>query len=331
MMQYQKLGSSGLMISRLSFGSWVTFGTQVDTRLAKNLLAQAYEAGINFFDNAEVYAGGKSETMMGEAIASLGWTRDSYCVSSKAFWGGDKPTQSGLSRKHLVDACHAALKRLRVDYLDMFFCHRPDLDTPVEETVRTMNDLIHQGKILYWGTSEWSAQRITEAYAVARQYGLIGPTMEQPEYNMFNREKVERDYLPLYREYGMGTTIWSPLCSGILSGKYQGGIPKDSRMAQPGYEWLKKRLESEVGKDRIKKTNALIEIADGLGAKVSQLAIAWCLRKPFVSTVILGASKSEQLTENLGALSVLPKLNDKILNQMESILSNTPDEEESFK
>ena len=244
-MEYRRLGKSGLQVSELSLGSWVTFGKQVDASAATDIMAKAYDSGINFFDNAEGYENGASEIVMGQAIAQLKWSRDSFVVSSKVFYGGDKPNQKGLSRKHIFDACHAALKRLQVDYLDLFFCHRPDVDTPIFETVRAMHDLVSQGKVMYWGTSEWSAQQITEAYAVARADNLIGPTMEQPQYNMFHRDKVEREFLPLYDLMGLGTTIWSPLYSGILTGKYMQGIPSDSRLNLPGYEWLKDRMTGD--------------------------------------------------------------------------------------
>ena len=250
-MEYRRLGKSGLKLSELSFGSWVTFGNQVQGNDALDLMAMAYDAGINFFDNAEIYESGRSEVVMGEALRKLGWSRDTYLVSSKVFRGGEKPTQNGLSRKHVFDACHAALKRLQVDYLDLYYCHRPDVDTPIEETVRAMHNLITQGKVIYWGTSEWTSQQLTEAYAIARQEHLTPPTMEQPEYNLFRREKVEAEFMPLYRLFGLGTTIWSPLASGILTGKYNDGIPADSRMNLPGYEWLKARLDSDKGGDEL--------------------------------------------------------------------------------
>src|SRR4051812_2324044 len=247
-------------------------------------MAHAYDNGVNFFDNAEGYESGNSEVVMGEALKTLAWSRDSYIVSSKVFWGGSKPTQRGLSRKHVADAAHAALKRLQVDYLDLYFCHRPDIDTPIEETVRAMNDLITQGKVLYWGTSEWSAQQLTEAYAVAKDLRLAPPTMEQPQYNIFERQKVESDYLPLYDLIGLGTTIWSPLASGLLTGKYYEGIPSDSRMNLPGYEWLKERLNSETGKSQIEKVRQLSKLSDELGMSMTHFALAWCLACEHVST-----------------------------------------------
>ncbi len=323
-MEYRRLGSSGLKVSALSFGSWVTFKAQVDLSLAEKMMKTAYDAGVNFFDNAEVYADGASEEIMGAALKKLGWSRDTYIVSSKAFWGGQQPTQRGLSRKHLTDACHAALNRLQVEYLDLFFCHRPDESTPIEETVRTMNDLIHQGKILYWGTSEWDAQQIMEAYSVARQYGLIPPTMEQPEYNMFRRDKVEADYRRLYTEIGLGTTIWSPLASGLLTGKYSNGIPEDARVNLPGYGWLKKMVESADGKAKIRKAMELQKIADEIGHSLTNMSLAWCAANPNVSTVILGASKMSQLTENLKALETLPALTAEVMEKIEAVLGNKP-------
>lgn len=323
-MEYRRLGKSGLKVSTLSLGSWVTFQTQVDLALAEEMMKTAYDAGVNFFDNAEAYANGASEEIMGDALKKLGWTRDTFTVSSKVFWGGQLPTQRGLSRKHITDACHAALRRLKVDYLDLYFCHRPDEDTPIEETVRAMDALIQQGKILYWGTSEWSAQQIMEAYSVARQYGLTPPTMEQPEYNMFNRQKVESDYRRLYTEIGLGTTIWSPLASGLLTGKYSQGIPEDSRMNLPGYGWLKRMVDSEAGQAKIKQAVELQTIANEIGFSLTNMSLAWCAANPNVSTVILGASKMSQLTENLKALEVVPALTPGIMDKIDSILGNRP-------
>jgi voltage-dependent potassium channel beta subunit len=323
-MEYRRLGKSGLKLSSLSFGSWVTFGTQLAEQNARDCMTLAYERGVNFFDNAEVYANGESERIMGAVLKKTGWGRDTYCVSSKVFWGGDKPTQMGLSRKHVRDACDAALKRLQVDYLDLYFCHRPDLHTPVEETVRAMHDLVQQGKILYWGTSEWSAQQITEAFAVAHAHHLTPPTMEQPEYNLFNRDKVEAEFAPLYRDHGLGTTIWSPLASGVLTGKYSKGIPQDSRMAVKGYEWLRSRYEGPEGKERLRKADELAGLARELGIAPAALAIAWCLRNPNVSTVILGASKVSQLEDNLKALDAVPKLTPDVMERIEKIVGNRP-------
>lgn len=323
-MEYRRLGKSGLKLSALSLGSWVTFSFQVDGAAVEKLMTLAYEQGVNFFDNAEVYAAGESELLMGQAFRKLGWGRDTYCVSSKAYWGGDRPTQRGLHRKHLTDACHAALRRLQVDYLDLFFCHRPDLETPIEETVRAMHDLVAQGKVLYWGTSEWSAQQIQEAYGLARQYGLTPPTMEQPQYNMLHRDKVEREFLPLYAALGLGTTTWSPLASGILTGKYRDGIPEGSRMTVPTYDWLREEIESEQGQAQIRKASELEGLAQELGISQAQLAVAWCLKNPHVSTVILGASRPEQLSENLMALEKLPLLTEEVMEKIETVLDNSP-------
>ena len=255
-MEYRRLGTSGLKVSALSFGSWVTFGNQMAVEAALESMTAAYDAGVNFFDNAEVYAHGQSETIMGAALQKSGWDRDSYIVSSKVMFGrraDPMPTQRGLSRKHIYDACHQALQRLQVDYLDLYFCHRPDPETPIEETVRSMSELIWQGKVLYWGTSEWSAQQLMEAYGIARQYNLIPPTMEQPQYNMFHRDRFEVEYGRLYNAIGLGTTIWSPLASGLLTGKYNDGIPDESRLTLPGYEWLRDMFNSEEGQSAWQK------------------------------------------------------------------------------
>ena len=323
-MEYRRLGKSGLQVSEFSFGSWVTFGKQVEGGDAVSLMAHAYDHGVNFFDNAEGYESGNSEIVMGEALKTLGWSRDSFMVSSKVFWGGSKPTQKGLSRKHVTDAAHAALKRLQVDYLDLYFCHRPDIDTPIEETVRAMHNLITQGKVLYWGTSEWSAQQITEAYAVARDLGITPPTMEQPQYNLFERKKVESDYLPLYDLIGLGTTIWSPLASGILTGKYNSGTPNDSRLNLPGYEWLKERWSSEAGRAQLAKVAELATLAGEIGISMTHLALLWCLSNRHVSTVILGASRMSQLEDNLAALEHKAKLTPEVLARIEAIVENKP-------
>jgi voltage-dependent potassium channel beta subunit len=329
-MQYRRVGRSGLQLSAFSLGSWVTFSTQVDEGAASELMKLAYDGGVNFFDNAEAYAAGESEVLMGRVLKKHGWGRDTYCVSSKVFWGGKLPTQRGLSRKHVFDACHAALRRLQTDYLDLYFCHRPDLDTPLEETVRAMGDLVAQGKVLYWGTSEWRADEIAGAHGLARELGCAGPTMEQPQYNLFVREKVEREYARLYTGIGLGLTVWSPLASGILTGKYSGGVPKGSRMELPGYEWLRARLESDEGRDRIAKTRQLEGVARDLGASVGQLALAWCLVNPNVSTVLLGATRREQLLENLAALELVPKLDASVLERIEAIVQSKPEPLERF-
>jgi voltage-dependent potassium channel beta subunit len=309
-MLYRRLGRTGLQLSALSFGAWVTFGRQVGRSQARELLALAYDRGVNFFDNAETYNQGEAERLMGDVLADLRFPRDSYCVSSKVFFGAvqdPKPTQRGLSRKHVIEACHQALERLRVDHLDLYFCHRPDPDTPIEETVAAMDTLIRQGKVLYWGTSEWPADAIAEAHRIARENHCYAPVVEQPQYNLLHRERVEVEYAPLYERFGMGTTIWSPLASGLLTGKYNEGVPADSRLAQPGYEWLREGVLGH-GDERLGKVRALQPIAADLGTSLAQLAIAWCLLNPHVSTVMLGASKREQLEQNLDALDLLPRL-----------------------
>ena len=283
----------------------------------------AYDKGVNFFDNAEIYASGKSEIVMGKILAKAKWSRDSYIVSSKAYFGagGKLPNQTGLSRKHLFEACHAALKRLQVDYLDLFFCHRPDKTTPIEETVWAMNHLIQQGKILYWGTSEWSAQEIMEAHMCAQRLNLIGPVMEQPQYNMFHRHKVEVEYNQIYKTVGLGTTIWSPLCSGVLTDKYLGKFPKGTRLGMEGLEWLKERSLSE---ERLEMTRSLNDLALSLGTSLPKLAIAWCLKNPNVSTVILGASKKNHLEETLDSVNDMALITDELSEKIESILNNKP-------
>jgi voltage-dependent potassium channel beta subunit len=322
-MQYRRLGRSGLQLSALSFGAWVTFGKQVGRSLARDMLALAHDRGVNFFDNAEVYNHGVAEALMGDVLADLRFPRDSYCVSSKVFFGARAnplPTQRGLSRKHVIEACHQALQRLRVEHLDLYFCHRPDPDTPIEETVAAMDTLVRQGKVLYWGTSEWPAGLIAEAHRVARENHMYAPSMEQPEYNLLHRERVEKEYAPLYREFGMGTTIWSPLASGLLTGKYNDGVPDDARLAQPGYEWLREAV-LERGGERLAKVRRLAPIAAELGVSQAQLAIAWCLLNPHVSTVMLGASRLEQLEQNLAALDLLPRLTPEVRTRIEQAVA----------
>lgn len=326
-MEYRRLGKSGLKVSALSFGSWVTFGYQVDVGDAQACLKAAYDAGVNFFDNAEAYAKGRSEVIMGQALKDLGWRRDSYIVSSKVCFGSiddPAPTQRGLSRKHVMEACHQALERLQLDYLDLYFCHRPDPETPIEETVRAMHTLIEQGKVLYWGTSEWSAADIAEAHRIARAHHLTPPTMEQPQYNMFERVKVEKEYAALYDGIGLGTTIWSPLYGGLLTGKYNDGIPAGSRLTVKNYAWLKDRMLGAEGQKKIEKVRALSKLAAAIGTSTTHLAIAWCLKNPHVSTVILGASRVEQLHENLKALAVVGTLTPDVMADIEKILNNTP-------
>lgn len=321
-MNYRRLGKSGLKVSELSFGSWVTFGNQVDVDKAVACMAAAYDVGVNFFDNAEIYARGQSEIVMGMALKKLNWRRDSYIVSSKVMFGSQNnptPTQQGLSRKHIVEACHQAMERLGVEYLDLYFCHRPDPEVPIEETVRAMTELIHQGKVFYWGTSEWSAQQIMEAYSVAREYNLIPPTMEQPEYHLFHRKRVEEEYGRLYDVTGLGTTIWSPLASGLLTGKYNNGVPDDARVNLPGYEWLKEIFESESGQKKLAAVRELTKLAEELGTTPARLAIAWCLKNPQVSTVITGASRVEQVVENMQAIDVVPMLTPEVMAKIEAI------------
>lgn len=330
-MEYRYLGKSGLKVSALSFGSWVTFGNQLDLDHATSCMEAAFEAGVNFFDNAEVYANGLSEEIMGQVLKRKGWKRSDLVISTKIFWGGPGPNDRGLSRKHILEGTEASLKRLQLDYVDLIFCHRPDLHTPIEETVRAMNHLIQQGKALYWGTSEWSAEQIRAATAVARAEHLIPPSMEQPEYNMFHRERVEKEYLPLYRDLGLGTTIWSPLASGLLTGKYNQGIPAGSRMALENFAWLRSRLESEEGQQRLLKVQKLAPLAEELGISLARLALAWCLKNPSVSTVITGASRAEQVYENMKALEDVRLLSAEVMEQIEGILQNRPSLEQDFR
>jgi len=316
-MQYRNLGKSGLKVSALSFGSWVTFHKQVDSKLAERMFGMCLDAGVNFFDNAEGYERGMSEIVMGEALKSLGRPRDSYCVSSKVFFGAYEnplPTQMGLSRKHVTEACNQALKRLQVDYLDLYFCHRADPDTPIEETVWAMHNLITQGKILYWGTSEWTAEEINYAYEFAIGNNLTPPTMEQPQYNLLDRERFEVEYKTIFEKYKMGTTTWSPLASGALTGKYLEGVPEGSRASLKGYEWLRRHMiESDRGQERMQKVSKYIGIAKDHDLDPVKLAIAWCLLNINVSTVILGASNIKQLEDNLKSLDYLKEFENREL------------------
>ena len=319
------MGKTGLQLSVLSFGSWITFHKQINDSSADELMGIAYDNGINFFDNAEVYALGESEKMMGRVLKAKNWDRTSYTISSKAFFGSrgkaNKPNQTGLSRKHLTEACHEALQRLQTDYLDLFFCHRADKNVPVEEVVFTMNNLIQQGKILYWGTSEWSGVEIMEAHRVAQQYKLIGPQVEQPQYNLFERNKIEKEFLEIYKNVGLGTTIWSPLAAGLLSGKYNDGIPEGSRLGMEGFEWLRDKWVLQA---KLEKVKQLAVLAKALGVSLASLSIAWVIKNPNVTTAILGATRKEQLTENLKALEVLPLLTDEIVKAMEDIMDTKP-------
>ena len=312
-MNYRRLGKTGLKVSELSLGSWVTYGGQVGDEAAKVCMVAAYEAGVNFFDGAEVYAKGEAERSMGRVLKQVGWRRESLVLSTKIFWGGDGPNDSGLSHKHVIEGFHGALKRWQVDYLDLAFCHRPDPNTPIEETVRAFDILIKQGKLFYWGTSEWSAADIITAIKLAREHGLTPPVMEQPQYSLLARERFEKEYAPLIADYGYGSTIWSPLASGVLSGKYDAGVPEGSRLAQESYAWRKDKL---VTKDIIAKAKQLEPIAKELGVTRAQLALAWCLKNPNVSTVITGATKPEQVTENMKALAVVEKLTPEIMTKI---------------
>jgi voltage-dependent potassium channel beta subunit len=317
-MPYRRLGPTGLKVSVLSFGSWVSFGAQLDTGMARDCLAAAREAGVNFFDNAEAYAGGESERIMGAAIAELGWARESYVVSSKFFWGLTEGvnTRNTLNRKYLMHAIDGSLERFGLDFLDVVFCHRPDPETPIEETVEAMSDIIESGRAHYWGVSEWSADEIRAAWDIADRRNLRKPVTEQPQYHLFERRKVEREYARLYDDIGLGLTTWSPLASGLLTGKYLDGVPTDSRAALKGYEWLKDSLTDERRNGQVRE---LIGVADELGVSVAQLAIAWCAANPHVSTVITGASRPEQVIENMGALRALEQLTPELRSRIESI------------
>jgi len=319
-MEYRRLGRSGLKVSALSFGSWVTYSNQLDTKLARECMAAARDAGVNFFDNAEVYANGESERIMGQALRELGWAREHYIVSSKFFWGlSDDPNgKNTLNRKYLLNAIDGSLKRFGLDYLDLVFCHRPDPATPIEETVWAMHDMISRGKALYWGTSEWSAEEIRAAWEVAERHHLHKPVMEQPQYNLFTRKRVEQEYRRLYEDTGLGLTTWSPLASGMLTGKYLDGIPAGTRGTLPGYEWLQERLNDEAKKRAVRK---LLPIAQELGCTLGQLSLAWCLRNPRVSTVITGASRPAQVVENMQALDILPRLTDEVVARMDAACS----------
>ena len=320
-MEYRHLGRSGLKVSALSYGAWVTFGDQIDVDRAAECMQIAYDHGVNFFDNAEAYARGQAEEMMGDIIQQKGWSRSDLVVSTKIFWGGDGPNDVGLSRKHVIEGTKAALRRLKMDVVDLVYCHRPDPETPMEETVRAMSHLVDRGYAFYWGTSEWTAEQIRHAAGIARRENLIPPTMEQPQYNMFHREKVEREFAPLYDDLGLGTTTWSPLASGVLTGKYNDGIPDDSRLATEGYEWLR---EAVLQNDRLVKVRALTEIAEEVDCTTAQLALAWCLQNPNVSSVITGATKPHQVEENMQALDVANRLTPETMDRIEDILDNRP-------
>jgi len=326
-MEYRHLGKTGLRVSELSFGSWVTFHNQADVKSAVEMMTTAYDAGVNFFDNAEVYAGGKSEQVMGEALKKLGWRRSSYLVSTKFYWGlhegiNEKNT---LNRKRLIEGINGSLERFQLDYVDLIYCHRPDKATPIEETVWAMHNIIEWGKAMYWGTSEWSASEIVEAIKIAERHHLHKPVVEQPQYNLFERGRLEGDYVRFYKEYTYGTTIWSPLASGLLTGKYGSGIPKDSRGALQGFDWLKDHLTDA---SKLVKVKALEPIAKELGCTLSQFALAWCLKNPLVSTVITGASRVEQVQENMNAAGVTPRITQEIMEKVDEIFEIKKEEEE---
>ena len=330
-MEYRFLGRSGLKVSALSYGAWVTFGDQMDEDAAAACMQAAYDAGVNFFDNAEVYAAGRAETIMGAVLRRNSWQRTDLVVSTKIFWGGSGPNDRGLSRKHIVEGTDAALDRLQLDYVDLVYCHRPDTDTPMAETVRAMSHLIDSGRAFYWGTSEWSAEQIREAYHIARRERLVPPTMEQPQYNMLHRERVEKEYARLYDEIGLGTTIWSPLGSGLLTGKYNDGLPDGSRMTLPSYAWLRNIVQGEQAESNLAKVRQLAAVAADLGCTQAQLAIAWCLKNPHVSSVITGASRPEQVVENMAAAEVVPLLDEQVNARLEEILANRPAPEPNMR
>jgi voltage-dependent potassium channel beta subunit len=316
-MRYRRLGRSGLKLSELSLGAWVTYGAQVGEEIARECMTAAYDAGVNFFDNAEVYGNGQAEIAMGNVLRKAGWRRESIVVSTKIFWGGDGPNDQGLSHKHVIEGVHGALKRLQLEYVDLAFCHRPDPDTPIDETVRAWDILVRQGKVFYWGTSEWNSADILRAHQFAIENGFAAPVMEQPQYNMFVRDRVEKEYAPLYEKLGYGTTIWSPLASGVLSGKYNEGIPKGTRLDLPNMAWLKEHVLKE---GRIEQVRELAGVARDLGCTTAQLSLAWCLKNPKVSTVITGASKRQQVVENIKALDVVDLLTDDVMNRIDRIL-----------
>jgi voltage-dependent potassium channel beta subunit len=330
-MEYRFLGHSGLKVSELSYGTWVTFCDQIGEDEAYPCLTAAWDAGVNFFDTAEVYSRGRAETLLGHLLRKAGWKRSDLVIATKIFWGGPGPNDKGLSRKHIIEGMNASLERLQMDYVDLVFCHRPDKDTPVEETVRAMTHLITTGRAMYWGTSEWSATRIMEAWAVARREHLIPPTMEQPEYHMFHRERVESEYRDLYARIGLGTTIWSPLAGGLLTGKYAKGVPEGTRPTVRGYTWLRKRFEGAAAADILARTGKLAKLAADLGITTAQLALAWCLKNPNVSTVITGASRAEQVVENMKAAEAVKKLKPAVMERIEEILGNRPAPEPDYK
>lgn len=330
-MEYRHLGTSGLKVSILSLGSWITFADQGDEAVVYECMKRAYDAGVNFFDTAEEYTDGKAETVLGKLIKKAGWKRTDLVISTKIFWGGQGPNDRGLSRKHIIEGTDASLARLQMDYVDLIYCHRPDIHTPIEETVRAMSHLVDRGKAFYWGTSEWSALQIAEAHGIARREHLNPPTMEQPQYNMFYRDRVEKEYKTLYRDYGLGLTTYSPLACGLLTGKYNDGVPEGTRASLQGYEWLRHLFEGDRAEQNIEKTRALTALAADLGISTAQLALLWCLKNPNVSSVITGASKPDQVTENMKVLEEIEKLTPPVLDRIENILDNKPSPEENFR
>jgi len=322
-MKYRHLGKAGVKVSELSLGAWVTYGNQFGVEEAKEIMAAAYDAGVNFFDNAEAYAGGQAELIMGKALKELGWPRKDYLISTKIFWGGDGPNDRGLSYKHIVEGVNHSLERLQLEYVDLVFAHRPDPETPIEETVFAFNQVIREGKAFYWGTSEWSAAEIMRATDFARRNSLRPPSMEQPQYNLFHRKRFEEEYAPLYKELGYGTTIWSPLYGGILTGKYNDGqIPKGSRADLKDFEWMKKRAQNEA---KIAVARQLAEVADDLGVSMAQMSLAWLLKNPNVSTIITGASRVSQVEENMKAVEIKDKLTDNVMDRISEIVKDIED------
>jgi voltage-dependent potassium channel beta subunit len=330
-MEYRSLGRSGLKVSALSLGTWVTFGEQIGEETAAACLKEARDAGVNFFDTAEAYAHGQAEVTLGRLVRKFGWKRPDLVISTKVFWGGPGSNDTGLSRKHIVEGAEASLKRLQMDYVDLIFCHRPDKDTPVEESVRAMSHLVDRGLAFYWGTSEWPAEALRDAYHIARRERLVPPSMEQPQYNMFHRDRVEREYRRLYRDFGLGTTVWSPLASGFLTGKYARGVPEGTRLSLRGYQWLRKRYEGPGAGDLQKTIGKLARLASGLELTLPQVALAWCLKNRDVSTVITGASRPEQVAENMKAGDAVALLTPDVMEKIEKILGNRPPDEPDFR
>lgn len=319
-MEYRRLGRSGIKLSAISLGAWVTYGSQVGEDVAYECMTAAWDAGVNFFDNAEAYASGQAEVVMGNVLRRTGWKRSDLVISTKIFWGGKGPNDVGLSRKRIIEGTDACLRRLQLEHVDLLFCHRPDPETPIEETVRAMNHVINQGKALYWGTSEWSAAEIAEAVRIARREHLIAPAMEQPQYNLLHRDRVEHEYAPLYEDPGIGTTIWSPLASGLLTGKYDDGMPAGTRASLPGMEWLREELTGPAARPKLEKVKRLAGIARELNCTRAQLAIAWCLKNANVSSAITGATRRAHVAENIGAMDVVARLSPDVMRTIDGIV-----------